>query len=262
MDKIMLKELFEQNTGDIVIKTKDREFNVISHILSLVSPAFKKEIENSITRTIDLSFYYSDNVETMLKYIYFKDMSTDTNLYDANKLCDIVHLFDLCNLIRPKISLLLQMGEIRKKNFIFAALNEFSKYDDGLFSIIRKKYCDHIIKVMRSNIKHECFDKGSDSKHRWCCKHTIKKADNRYVTYEINNTFGCICTNLKKRSNVDESLKYYQEDKFDPNKYFVDRCCEHRKLDVEIDDEYNYDELLKLDKETADSILRDILKPN
>lgn len=144
MDTNQLKELFEENKGDIIIKGKgkNKQWHVISYILKRISPVFKKMLTNDLkeksSSIIDLSHYDNDNIDFMLKYVYYKYVITDLNMIKSPLLlCELVHIFDIYELHEPKDHLIKLMNVVKTKEFIFASLNEFPKYG-VLFQNVQK----------------------------------------------------------------------------------------------------------------------------
>jgi hypothetical protein len=266
------KKLFEENRGDIIIKGQNgKTWNVISHIIKIASPAFDLKIsqnkekksffKRNKTKIYDMKNHNNDNIDIMLRYIYYKYMVTDISKFNPSLLCQLVSLLDEYELHEPKNHIIYLMCEIKTKDLIFSLLNEFSKYNN-MFQTVRNTYCDHVIAILKNNIKYACFDKTSDYDYGLCCMHTYKIADNKYSTYEIDNKYYCICTNLKKRSFEDKKMNYFNEDDIIDDEYYItDNCCQHRYKNFipMIDDSYSYDELLKLHDETRQYILKKMM---
>src|SRR5579872_372886 len=100
MDVDHLKKLFLENKGDVIVKGKNTQWKVISYILKLVSPTFCRVLDYEMKKghdaIIDLSIYDNDNIEILLKYVYYKYMVNDINTFkNPILLCELVRLFDI-----------------------------------------------------------------------------------------------------------------------------------------------------------------------
>src|SRR5437868_4531454 len=78
MDIALLEKLYESNSGDVIIVTKNKTIKVLSNIIKTISPTIDRmltnETEGEETGKIDMSHYHPDNVDKIFRYIYYKEI--------------------------------------------------------------------------------------------------------------------------------------------------------------------------------------------
>jgi len=107
---IKLKELYETNNGDVVIKTNSREFKVHESLICITSPLFKAIFENDLaikkSRTIDYSYYSDETIDLFLRYIYYRkaifNEEKTPSLKEIERKIPLMELFDMHMLVDGK----------------------------------------------------------------------------------------------------------------------------------------------------------------
>ncbi|AYV82815.1 MAG: hypothetical protein Hyperionvirus2_183 [Hyperionvirus sp.] len=97
---LKLKNMYEENNGDVVVRSKSKEFKVLSVIITAGSALFKSMVEKG--GAIDYTKYEDDTIDSLLRYIYYQGTS-----FYYNELCVEISVGEI-----EKIRALLELFEI------------------------------------------------------------------------------------------------------------------------------------------------------
>lgn len=273
MDTAVLKKLYESGEGDITIKAKDGEKKAISYILCQVSSVMKAKLtsntEESKSKIIDMTKYTVQNVDMVLRHIYYDQqcknilLNGDDDIYELYELADSYQLDHLKKWLNRQLDVVLHFGiESVRARLIKHLLKNSGRYGSSLHEH-EERYIAYVVKMLRYNITSYimCERNHDQAEHSWCCLHEVKPYSTKYEDYIRKEAsvkkFGCICTNLKKnlKGKHDINRTYDKENGSLVNSDYS-LCCLHRLFDQKMDDAcmYNWDYVAELPVEVQNKI--------
>lgn len=246
-----MKKLYLDNDGDITIELSDKtNIKVISYIIKkkskIFNNMFNNDMKENITKSIDMTIYDPISVKNFFAYLYYNE------IYNGNDIDIYFELLFLSEQYDQKDYFIYIKDKIIKiinNTTITTILNKCLEYG----TISDEIYEKGIEYICANSLT--CYDVISDDPYAWCCKHSIKSAQNYYKYYEHNGTNSCISYNLLKKCKKDEGLNYSLEGKEIPDSVYKDRCCTHKN-----NFNINYDIVKEMDEKIKDDILKFLFK--
>jgi len=236
-----LKGMYEENNGDIFIRSKMKEFRVHRLIICLNSVLFKSmfshEMEEKKSNVVDYSKYDDETIDLFLRYLYYQPALFDKiSLDEFEKKSLLLELFDMHFLKDGIDAMLKQMdkiidacNDINDLCKIITYLKSKPNLFENCYSICLKKImlviCD--ILDLKKNRLTDCYDsipaklgiKMGIHTHKLCCKHKANN-DNGLAEatrfHNINGLYYCI------------SYTFDGPGISPPSQAIKDYCCLHR----------------------------------
>lgn len=252
------KEFYEQNKGDIIIRSKSHEFQVHSQIISISSPLFASilsyTMEEKKSGVIDYSTYPDEILDKFLRYIYYRAAileEKEMSLEDLGKILLLVELFDMHMLDEAKEILMNKIHSTIEKsdlsnlciltNFFSVAPSSISKYYTKFYKkslhkllFIIKDRAEFITLLKKNYINGKagavnCYDnlprgeygRPHDYEHYLCCAHVNIHQHHQNLKKE-NVTLTC------NKSSKICCISYNLSNKEIPLDAEKRYCCSHR----------------------------------
>jgi hypothetical protein len=262
MDIQLLKKLYESNSGDVIIITKDKAIRVSSNIIETVSPTINRmlnnETEGEEVGKVDMSHYHTGNVDKVFRYIYYKEIKFNKVPKLNWELFLMVERYELEEFKNELIGNISSIVELKADEDERANLMREYLHCSGGNHSITSGFIKYISKRIVENItcRSVCHDTLNYSKYRWCCKHNHGRGvSNNYLDYSINGRKGCICLNLLRLgAEKNPILSYHLEGQKDIVDLHTEFCCLHRSGNT-----YNFEYLKSLPEKATDKILQNLL---
>jgi hypothetical protein len=258
MNRSLLRKLYESNSGDISIVTRGKKINVLLNIIRIVSPIMGKMLsdeKDDQTREVDMSHFHPDNIDRVLRYIYYRE----TKFYDSASLnCELLILVEQCELPKFKDMIIKNINNITSREMDEGTRAKLiSQYlsciDDETYPDIRDKFIEYISNKLIGNIANKvCYDTKGGSEYKWCCKHNnAESTSNNCSSVREGGKYACICICMGMIDMIEP---------YDIENFFVDRCCLHRNICIN-EEIYDYKYLKSLPEDVISDTMKILLNP-
>lgn len=245
-----MKKMYEENKGDIIIKSKTREFRVHSLLLSLNSSLFKSmfshEMEEKKSKIINYENYDDETIDLFLRYLYYQgDIFSDStiSLDEFQKKSPLLELFDMHFLEDAMDNMRKQMNLIIESTIDIQDLCKILIYLKSKYVLETcylnglKKFIVEMQKIseLKKYQSFSCYDsippgignKPISHKHRFCCKHLADINLDKINPFLADATPFVRCKESKKYYCIAFTMERSNVTQIAESKY----CCEHRSIE-------------------------------